>query len=152
MTRLHATFPALLLSFGALLAEGESFGDGSEIPPHPLAGTDGVRLTVESEGDDVVVYVAADDRPGLLAAVAGVLSLNRLAVRAATVRHALAPFFRGDCVLHDRFPGVIVRTSGRICRHRPTARTCCQSLTCNALRHCSCCAAGAAPGGPVCSA
>lgn len=50
-----------------------------------LLRTGGVWAMLEQRGDDVQVTVAAPDRIGLLATVAGLLSIHRLQVRAARV-------------------------------------------------------------------
>lgn len=50
-----------------------------------LLGTSGVWALIDNEPDDVKVTVGAPDRMGLLALVAGLLSMHRLQVRAARV-------------------------------------------------------------------
>jgi [protein-PII] uridylyltransferase len=54
-------------------------------PDDPLVTAQGLVVEVEAHGPVWRVSVAADDRSGLLATVAGVLSVNRLAVRAASL-------------------------------------------------------------------
>jgi [protein-PII] uridylyltransferase len=51
-----------------------------------LIAAGGPGVVIHSGETGLVVTVAAPDRPGLLAAAAGVLSVHRLTVRAATVR------------------------------------------------------------------
>lgn len=52
---------------------------------HRLIASKGLVVEVEAHGPAWRVSVGADDRPGLLAVVAGVLSVNRLGVRAASL-------------------------------------------------------------------
>jgi [protein-PII] uridylyltransferase len=52
---------------------------------HRLIAARGLVVEVEAHGPAWRVSVGADDRPGLLAIVAGVLSVNRLGVRAASL-------------------------------------------------------------------
>ena len=50
------------------------------------AGTGGLKVRVDVAPVGITVTVAAPDRPGLLAAAAGTLTLHRLAIRGATAR------------------------------------------------------------------
>lgn len=64
---------------------------GAPPPPRPclteaqlqLADRDGVQVLIEPQADAYQITVALDDRVGLLAVVAGVLAMHRLAVRSA---------------------------------------------------------------------
>jgi [protein-PII] uridylyltransferase len=67
-------------------ATREQPADPSDDPPHRLADTTGVVIAAAESVHGWSVDLAADDQPGLLAAAAGVLSLNRLTVRGAQVR------------------------------------------------------------------
>jgi [protein-PII] uridylyltransferase len=55
-------------------------------PALELPSGGGTEVSVTVDGEQVTVTVTAPDRPGLLAAVAGALSLQRLTVHGATVR------------------------------------------------------------------
>ena len=80
-------------------------------------GHEGVWVIMDEEADTTVVTVAAPDRVGLLALVAGVLSLNRLNVLTASIRTVgeravqewrVRPAF-GDPPAFDRLAGDIRR-------------------------------------------
>jgi len=61
---------------------------GLEEPVLELPSDGGTDVSVAVDGDQVTVTVTAPDRPGLLVAVAGALSLQRLTVHGAAVRSA----------------------------------------------------------------
>ena len=67
---------------------GEAVPDAGELGATELElmGTGGLGIVIRPGPTGLEVTVAAPDRPGLLAAAAGVLTVHRLTVRAATVR------------------------------------------------------------------
>ncbi len=67
-------------------ALGGTGPSGLEEPELELPSGGGTEVSVAVDGGQVTVLVTAPDRPGLLAAVAGALSLQRLTVHGAAVR------------------------------------------------------------------
>ncbi|MEZ0107112.1 [protein-PII] uridylyltransferase [Catenulispora sp. EB89] len=72
---------AALLGFDPPVAEPSDPARSAELAVRSRAAADGLVVALE---DEQTVSVAAPDRIGLLAAVAGVLALHRLTIRAAT--------------------------------------------------------------------
>ena len=74
------------LEGAATPAESLERGDGLEVPAEALAHPDRVQLDARVEDDGSVLTVAAADRTGLIADVAGTLALLRVSVRSARAR------------------------------------------------------------------